>query len=346
MSLQPSLHPFITTLCLAASLASANIASAQTSPKTPDSSKVLNGLAAVVNGKPITHSEVRKSVSAQEFLLRKRFPTGGEEFEKELGQTRERALDDLIDRELIISEYDRLLLDGKIGPIKDFYIDDALQRDIRERADGDRTTFLEQLKAAGMTFKLYRELLRKRSIVTAMRSGSTRAIRTPTPDERDAYFNKNKDRFRAKSFVKLRTITFLKYTGDETITPADQKRLAEEIRLRIKEGADFASEAKLYSVDSAADSGGDRGWIDQESPTLNAVLAEAAFALKRDQISKVIDDGRAFYILWAEDTKPGALPDRTEIEDKINQLVLQEKRKKAVDEWLANMRKGASIRLF
>ncbi|MDG2123392.1 MAG: peptidyl-prolyl cis-trans isomerase [Verrucomicrobiales bacterium] len=346
MSPKSSLHLFIATLCSAVGMAIANLAPAQTPPTPPNPDKVLNGLAAVVNGNPITHSEVRKSVSAQSFLLRKRFPAGGAEFEKELGKTRARALQDLIDRELIISNYDRLLLEGKIGPIKDFFIDDALQRDIRERADGDRETFLKQLKSAGITIKLYRELLLKRMIVTAMRSDSTKSIRTPTPDERDAYFNKNKDGFRAKSFVKLRTITVLKFTGDETITPADQKRLAEEIQLRISKGADFASEAKLYSIDSAADSGGDRGWIDEESPTLNATLAEVAFSLKRDQISKVIDDGRAYYILWAEDTKPGALPDRAEIEDKINQLVLQEKRKKAVDEWLVNMRKGASIRLF
>ena len=345
MSVKSSLTLIATTLGVLAGLGSMNPASAQAAT-TPSSEKVLNGLAAVVNGKPITHAEVRKSVRAQEFLLRKQFPAGGPEFEKELSKTKERALQDLIDRELIISEYDRLLADGKIGPIKEFYIDDALQREIRERADGNRATFLEQLKEAGMTFKLYRELLRKRSIVTAMRAGSTREIRTPTPDERDAFFNKNKDAFRAKSFVKLRTITILKFTGDDTITPEDQKRLAEEIRQRILKGADFTSEAKLYSIDSAADSGGDRGWIDEESPTLNAILAESAFSLKQNQVSEVIDDGRAYYILWAEDTKPGALPDRSEIEDKINQLVIQEKRKQAVDKWLDGMRKGASIRRF
>ncbi len=309
------------------------------SPVFSPAAEEVNGLAAVVNGKPITKSEVRNAVQAQAFLLTQQYPAGGEEFREAVSKLESEALQDLIDRELILSEFEK---NG--GVLKKQYLDEAIDGFIRDRFGGDRTKFLDELKKTGMTNKLFRELREKMLIVQYMRAGETRNIPPPTPGERDDYYNENKDQFREKSFVKLRTVTMPKYTGNPAITVEDQRKLAEEIRRRLVNGADFASEAKTYSADSAAEEGGDRGWIGDGQ--LNKRLTAAAFAMKDDQISDVIEDPSSFYILWVEGKQLGKLPPRSELEDTLNKLVLQKKRAAAEKKWIDGLREKANIRRY
>lgn len=301
--------------------------------------EAINGLAAVVNGKPITKSEVRNAVQAQAFMLSRQFPAGGPEFREAMDTLESDALQDLIDRELILAEFEK-----SGAQLKKQYLDDAIDSFIRERFEGDRSKFLEELKKIGMTNKRFREQREKMLVVQYMRAGETRNIPPPTPAERDAFFEENKDQFREKSFIKLRTITIPKYTGNPAISADDQRKLAEEIRARLVKGADFASEARTYSADSAAEKGGDRDWIDEN--LLNKRLTAAAFAMDEDQISDVIEDPSSFYILWVEGKQLGKLPPRDELKDTVNKLVLQQKRAAAERKWIEILRSKATIRIY
>ena len=60
---------------------------------------VLDGIAAVVNNKVITYSEVRDVVEPRERLLRAQY--SGDELVKKITELRKAALQDLIDRELL-----------------------------------------------------------------------------------------------------------------------------------------------------------------------------------------------------------------------------------------------------
>src|SRR5437868_13901376 len=65
--------------------------------------EVIDGIAAVVNGDIITYSQVRALVVPREKLLRSQYT--GEELVKKVKETREAALKDLIDRQLIIQSF-------------------------------------------------------------------------------------------------------------------------------------------------------------------------------------------------------------------------------------------------
>jgi hypothetical protein len=65
--------------------------------------EVIDGIAAVVNGEIITHSQVRGVVGPRERLLRSQLR--GEELAKQLKAVREAALKDLIDRQLIVQAF-------------------------------------------------------------------------------------------------------------------------------------------------------------------------------------------------------------------------------------------------
>src|SRR3712207_4733380 len=68
-----------------------------------DAPQVIDGIAAVVNGEVITFSQVRGLVGPRERLLRSQFR--GEELQKKIQEARKEALQDLIDRQLIVQEF-------------------------------------------------------------------------------------------------------------------------------------------------------------------------------------------------------------------------------------------------
>ena len=80
------------------------------------------GIAAKVNGKVITRSEVREAVQMQEQVIMMTVKDP-EERQKRLSVVRERALDSLIERQLVLGEFEKM---G--GTIKAEYVDDEIRR--------------------------------------------------------------------------------------------------------------------------------------------------------------------------------------------------------------------------
>ena len=114
-----------------------------------------------------------------------------------------------------------------------------------------------------------------------------------------------------KLFVKLRTITVLKNSDQRT--PDAQKELIHEIRKRIIEGADFASEAKAHSQDSRREQGGEWGWIDQD--TFSNPVSSVAFSLEEDTVSAVVEGKRAYHLLLVEERRKGGYVSRSDRND-------------------------------
>src|SRR5437773_1494677 len=64
---------------------------------------VIDGIAAIVNGEVITFSQVRSLTIPRERLLRSQLT--GDQLAKELQKVRQEALQDLIDRQLIVQQF-------------------------------------------------------------------------------------------------------------------------------------------------------------------------------------------------------------------------------------------------
>jgi parvulin-like peptidyl-prolyl isomerase len=240
------------------------------------------GIAVVVNGKPITTSEVRDAIQAQAQFIRMQI-RDPKEADARLAALKSGALYALIERQLVLSEFEKAGMS-----IKSQYVDDNINDLIREKFAGDREKFLYELAKNNMTLKKFRDEREKAMIVQMFRTQQVKNLPPPTPSQVEGFYRKNAPKFREKSYIKFSTITVPKYpVGDANATPESQKKLAEEIRTKIANGADFAQMAKTYSQDSRADQGG--SWGLQDSESINPQIAEAALALKPGTISKVVD---------------------------------------------------------
>ncbi len=301
--------------------------------------KEIDGVAAIVNGKVITKSEVRTAVAAQRQMLEFIHRAEPVVLKAKLAELESETLETMIDRELILKEFE-----GLGGSIKRQYIDDDINRLIREQFEGDREKFIADLARTGMSISRFRDLREKMMIVQYMRHNKTGDIPPVAPSEVEQEYRERRDELRDKSEdkVNLHTITIPVFSGENT--KDQQLALAKDLRKKLVAGADFAETARSYSQDSKAEGGGAWGWVDRT--LLNETLAESAFALPAKTVSEVVEDGAFFRILYVEARALSEPKPLSEVRSQIERLVEQKKAKEIHDRWVALLRKDAIIRRF
>lgn len=298
--------------------------------------QVIDGIAAVVNDDVITFSQVQEVSGPRERTLREQFT--GQELINKIKEARLAVLSDLIDRQLILQEFKK-----KQFNIPEYVIDDQVQNLIKEEFAGDRQAFVRTLNAQGYTLGKFREIQRDKVIVGAMRQNNVKGNFTASPQVAQAYYETNKQEFATPEQLKLRMIVLNADPLDASSGDSTRK-MAEEIRQKVKNGADFATMAKTYSMDGTAESGGDWGMIDRK--TLNQELTDVAFALSPSQVSPVVQIGDSFYLLYCESKKNPSYIPFSEVLDGIQKKLEQVQRQKATQKWIDSLREKAYIKIY
>lgn len=300
----------------------------------------LNRIKAVVNGEPITQTMVDAAVQTQVqvWLMGNKGMVSRSEAEREIRRMEGSALDDLIDRNLILSEFKKL---G--GAIKDQYVDESINRFITERFKGDKEKFMEELKKSGMTIAQFREIQRDQIAIQALRQkhGGEDVIPN-TPWEKRAKYNEIKDEFASEGQPKVRIMSIPKQTS--TSSQAQQEQVLSEVMGKLRSGADFGDLAKKHSSDSFASKGGYVGVLGKD--VLNEGLTKAAYSLPTGQISQPLDGGINWHILKVDGRVGQKTPDFDELEPEIDKRLTIEKKQKALESWLKKLRRDANVRIY
>ena len=300
-----------------------------------DDARVIDGIAAIVNGEVITYSQVRGLSAPRERLLRTQFK--GEELEKQIRAARDAALQDLIDRQLIVQSFQKEKYE-----LPDYFVEQRVQQIIREEFGGDRATFIKTLQAQNYSLSEFKKLEKEKIIVAAMRGKNVKPVTTISPTKVNEYYQKHKAEFTAKEQIKLRLIMIPTRAAEGN--SAAQKAIAEEILGKLADGAPFDRMAQMYSEDATRDSGGDWGWIERK--TLAPQLEKVAFNLPAGRVSHVIELGPNYYILKVEEKRGGQTPSLAKLRPEIEKKLMQEETQRQQEIWLAGLREKAYIRKF
>lgn len=299
-----------------------------------------NGIAAVVNGRPILRSDVEEVIKVQEMQLRGTIADKSE-LDRELGDLRKKALDTLIDQELILKEFEPFAANFKDKV--DAYADEHIKTNyVRDMFKGDRAKFLKELSGSGLSYKKFYEKQRTNIIVQMMRGQNVKDVGFVTSDEKNAYLQAHAEDFRDGDQIKLWSITIPKMTEEIGGTPAAQQALAKDIRTKLVRGDDFATLARTYSQDSKSGNGGDWGIITKKD--LTSRMAALVFALPQKKVSDVIEFEGNFYIFYVEAKIAGKMKPKEEVEAELEKRVLMEKKKKGYEEWITQLKRKATIR--
>jgi parvulin-like peptidyl-prolyl isomerase len=295
--------------------------------------QVLDGVAAEVNKDVITFSQIRELTGPIENAAKANL--SGPALSEKIKEVRTRAVNDLIDRQLILQEFRKM----KGAAIPSHVVDDRITALIREEFGGDRSAFLKTIAAQGYSIDRLRRMEEEKVIVQAMRAREVKSDPIIPASRIQAFYNERRQEWTTNDEVKLRMIKIL--PGRE---PEQKQQMIREIRDKIIRGAEFADLARIYSEDSTQDAGGDWGWVKRGD--LSPDMERVVFGLKKGKVSDVVTLNQTYYILLAEDRKDGVTKPLKDVRDQIEKYLLQQERQKMQQGWIERLRKKAYIKIF
>lgn len=300
---------------------------------------LLNGIAAIVNDKIITKEDVesfkRLELSA---LLQQRARSGARAMAPEWGQReleiKQRGLEELIDRELILSEFRQ-----KGYNLPESLIQDLVKERIRKEF-GDRRALLKELQEQGRSTEEFRRRIREDLVISQMNFFNVREKIVISPKKIEAYYKTNETKFKLLDQVRLRMI--LINPKSRGLEPA--RKLASEIVTKVRAGAKFADLARENSDDTFRTRGGDRGWIEDKEDNLRKELRAVAFKLNAGQVSDPVELEGAIFVLAVEEKRAAGLMPLNDVRNEIEGTLRAEEQQRIRMGWIKRLREKSFVR--
>ncbi|RCW47851.1 peptidylprolyl isomerase [Paenibacillus prosopidis] len=229
------------------------------------------------------------------------------------------TLDNLITQELIGQE-------AKAASVTVSDADVTAEIDLIKKSFGSDEEFNATLAQYGMTL----ESLQKDTKVNL----TIRKILEPQTDVTDAEIQKFYDENKASLGTpeQVQASHILVATKEE----------ADAILAELKQGADFATLAKEKSTDPGSkDNGGDLGFFGKGA--MVPEFEEAAFALKVNELSGVVQTEHGFHIIKKTAEKAAVVPTFEEKKEEIRKQLVATEANELSEAWMAKIREKAKI---
>ncbi len=299
-----------------------------------DKAQAVDGFAAVVNERVITMGDVLDFI--QPNILQLRDVYAGEELERKREEAYTTGLQLLVDQALIVEEFKK-----SGGAIPDRLVNDRINEVIFDQFENDRSKFLAALAEEQITLEDWRERIRERLIVSALRQQEINDRVQVTPDNLRQAYEKSRAKFSRPQQVKLNMITLRKdRSADETAAREEAVRL----RGRLLAGENFAALAKEFSHDPKAVNGGDWGWITPQD--LRAELRQGLAALKVGDISDILETPDAYYVARIEEQRAAYVPTLEELRPDLEKDVRRAEADRLYQAWMERLKRKHAIKIF
>lgn len=298
--------------------------------------RFANGIVAVAEEKIITVADVMREVAPLLPAIQ-REARNEREYNERVEQLYDDAIQELIDRVLIIKEFRK---DEK-RHIPMSFIDNAIADELAGRFEGDRSKFLAYLRSQGKTMQDYRRDKEEEIIYHYMQGQQRRSQSIVSPVKIETFYNENKDRFYQEDRVHLRLIQLSPTEGEsEDMLLAQANRVLE----RVRNGEKFEDLAREYSRDARRSRGGDWGWLQRSD--FRQEFSEVAFKLEKGQASDPLVLPEGVFILYAEDRKYAGIQPIDEVRDLIERMLLQQMARESHDRWLERLRRNGYVKYY
>jgi parvulin-like peptidyl-prolyl isomerase len=288
------------------------LCSCRQSASPPEDSPVV----AVVGDETILLSDFQKALS--ESHPGQSFPDSGDAAEA----FKEDLLDQMVTHRLLLSEARRRGLavdpeevDAEINEMKGEYSESEFEQLMTEKNVGKEA---------------WREKISEELLVQKVARSAMAEPVTVSDEEVNRYYDLHRDEFKTEEAVRARQI----------VVPTDAE--AQQIRELLTEGQDFEEIARARSISPDASEGGDLGFFKKgEMPEEFDVV----FDLPVGKISPVVRSPFGFHLFKVEEHRPPSKLGESEAKRKIREKLTRLKQKERYEEWLAELRRKADVRI-
>lgn len=279
------------------------------------------GSVAEVNGQVLTSQELNVRVNLYQLFFQQSMDSPG---------SKQQLLDQMVTQRLLLEQADRLhitVTDAQVeAEMAKFF--STLERQYQSRDEADA-----KLQGLGLTNDEVAGFVRDYLTSQAVLDKKMAEVAVGEDEVRE-YYNQNKD--------KLYTFQEDAVRAAHVLVPLDQEAKAKEIVAKARAGGDFAELARQYSIDPGSSRvGGDLGYFTKGS--MIQEFTDAAFAAQVGEVTDPVRSQFGWHVIQVLDHQgPGTVPYETARSEAIDRI-LPQKHANVVDQWLIDLKKGASI---
>ena len=294
--------------------------------KPQNSGQEVNSILASVNGEAISLMDVLPYTREQEYVAYA--SRSAAELPEVIAQIRKKAIDDLIDRKLIIADY----RSGKYRiPAQD--IDSEIDRVAINMGAKSRSDFIARLRQSGVDYSKMRSDMEEHMAVQLMIHRSSLGGNSVTPEELHGYYNKHRDEFSEPECIELAMIL------------VKDEKVSQHISSVLKDSPEeFASLAMRYSEGPGKENGGLLGRI--EVKRLRTEFAAAMVDIVDGKIYGPVKTPEGMNYLKIVKFIPGSGNDYFAVLPELRNLLEKKMREERFEKYKSSLRQKAVIRYF
>lgn len=209
--------------------------------------------------------------------------------------------------------------------VTDEEVDKRVQEIKKQVAAGNEKKFAQALKRQGLTEEQVRDNVRLQILQEEIYNEVTDDVKV-TDAEIEKYYEEHEEQFRQPASREVRHIL------------VKSKARAEDLHRQVTNGADFGALAKRFSQDPASKAQGGKYQAvkGQSVPAFD----KAAFSLDAGEVSQPVKTQFGWHVIKAvSPVKPPKVTPLSEVKDTIRNQLLEEKKRKAITDWVENVRK-------
>ncbi len=302
---------------------------------TAVNAEIVDRIVAVVNEEIITLSELDNAFES----YRKRIEDSykNQDVAKVMAEARLFMLNKLIEQSLVEQEAKK---SGIV--VKDDEVTDAI-KEFLGRKKLVMEDLLMTLAKERSSFEEYKKEVRSQLITMKLVRREIKAKIAVSEEEIGAYYLKHREDYEGKEAVRVKQILIPFPRNIDAATKAKLKRDMDAIHKRLKGGEPFDMLAAGYAQGPAAAAGGDIGFI--ERGMVLPAVENAAFSLKKDEISDVIESSAGFHIIKVVDRRGAGLKPVESVRAEIKEKLEEEKMEKKYTEWIKELRNKSHVEI-
>jgi peptidyl-prolyl cis-trans isomerase C len=290
--------------------------------------------AAIVNGKVISYDDFAVELDMQ----RRRIQQQGQTIpDQMLPLLRARVLESLINLELLYQESVKRNIKVSNEDI------DKEVTEIKGRFK-DPNQFESALAGMKMSEADLRKQIAQRSAIQHLLDAEVITGGEVSETEAQAFYSDNPGYFQQPEQIRARHILI---KVDEKASDAEKtvaRKKIEAIQKRIVQGEDFGELAKKESEGPSSTRGGDLDYFSRGS--MVKPFEEAAFALKPDEVSDIVETPYGYHLIQLMDRKPAQIIPFIEVKDQIIMKLSDDLKKKKTQAYVESLRQEAKIERF
>jgi peptidyl-prolyl cis-trans isomerase SurA len=301
----------------------------------PVHAEITDRIIAIVNGDVITLMELNNTFEPYRKKIEESYR--GPDKEKIIEDNRLMMLNKMIENILIDQEAKKT---GLI--VKDEEVMETITN-LLARKKYTMEDLLNNLAQENSTFEAHKKDVKEHLLRMKLVRHELKSKIMITEEEIGEYYRQNRENYEGKEAVRLKQILLIFPRGADEKVKTNLRTEVDAIFARLQKGESFDALASRYSQGPAAAAGGDIGFVEKGS--MQSVVESAAFSLKKDEVSGVIESPIGFHIIKLIDKRGAGIKPIESVREEIKAKIEEDKWDKKYLEWIKELRKKSVIEI-